>query len=75
MPGHIMLYVGEFSGRPVVYHNIWGLRTLEDDGGEGRLVLGRAVITSLRAGRRSPGSSPRAPDQRVQALTYLARPY
>ncbi len=76
MPGHIMLYVGEFSGRPVVYHNIWGLRTLEDDGGEGRLVLGRAVITSLRAGEEVPRVKPeRLLINRVQALTYLARPY
>jgi hypothetical protein len=76
MPGHIMLYVGEFSGRPVVYHNIWGLRTLEDDGGEGRLVLGRAVITSLRAGEEVPRVKPeRLLITRVQALTYLARPY
>ncbi|MFZ5812348.1 MAG: SH3 domain-containing protein [Thermodesulfobacteriota bacterium] len=76
MPGHIMLYVGEFSGRPVVYHNIWGLRTLEDDGSEGRLVLGRAVITSLRAGEEAPKVKPeRLLINRVQALTYLARPY
>ncbi len=75
MRGHIMLYVGEFSGRPAVYHNVWGLRTLEDDGREGRLVLGRAVITTLRAGEEVPRVKPeRLLINRVLALTYLAGP-
>lgn len=75
MRGHIMLYVGEFQGRPAVYHNIWGLRTLEPDGREGRLVLGRAVITTLRAGEEVPEVKPeRLLVNRVLALTFLARP-
>jgi len=75
MRGHIMLYVGEFQGRPVVYHNIWGLRTLLADGREGRLVLGRAVVTTLRAGEEVPEVKPdRLLINRVLALTFLARP-
>ena len=49
-PGHIALYVGEWEGRPVIFHNVWGIRTTMDDGREGRLVLGRALISSLRPG-------------------------
>jgi cell wall-associated NlpC family hydrolase len=75
MRGHIMLYVGEFQGKPAVYHNIWGLRTLEPDGREGRLVLGRAVITTLRAGEEVPEVKPeRLLVNRVLALTFLTRP-
>ncbi|MEF3698603.1 SH3 domain-containing protein [Desulfolutivibrio sp.] len=75
MRGHIMLYVGEFQGKPAVYHNIWGLRTLMPDGREGRLVLGRAVITTLRAGEEVPEVKPeRLLINRVLALTFLARP-
>lgn len=75
MRGHIMLYVGEFQGKPAVYHNIWGLRTLLEDGREGRLVLGRAVITTLRAGQEVPEIRPeRLLLNRVLALTFLTRP-
>ncbi len=50
MPGHIGLYVGQWQGRAVMFHNVWGLRTTLDDGREGRAVLGRAAVTSLELG-------------------------
>jgi cell wall-associated NlpC family hydrolase len=49
MPGHIMLYLGVYDGEPVVFHNTWGVR-VTDGGNAGRLVIGKAVISSLRAG-------------------------
>lgn len=52
--GHIMLYVGEKAGEPLVFHNIWGLRTLQDDGSTGRFIIGRAVITTLEPGKELP---------------------
>ena len=55
MRGHIMLYVGEGAGEqagePLVFHNIWGLRTLEEDDSIGRFIIGRAVITTLEPGK------------------------
>lgn len=54
LPGHIGLYVGEYQGQAAFFHNLWGLRTRDKDGGEGRYVLGRAVITSTRPGRELP---------------------
>ena len=48
-PGHIMLYVGTKDGQPLVFHAIWGLKTMVGDG-YGRKVIGRAVITSLEPG-------------------------
>lgn len=50
MPGHIMLYLGLYDGEPVVLHNVWGVRVNEGDGKVGRAVIGRTVVTSLRAG-------------------------
>jgi len=50
MPGHILLYIGQYKGHPVVFHDVWGMRTLEPDGREGRKVIGKAVITTLRVG-------------------------
>lgn len=48
-PGHIMLYVGQKDGQPVVFHSVWGLK-IKKDGGYGRKVIGRAVITTLEPG-------------------------
>jgi cell wall-associated NlpC family hydrolase len=55
MPGHIMLYLGSRQGQPVVLHNMWGLRTQDFWGHEGRKVVGRTVITTLQPGRGLPG--------------------
>jgi cell wall-associated NlpC family hydrolase len=50
MPGHIMLYLGVYDGEPVVMHNVWGVRINAPGGKAGREVIGKAVVTSLRAG-------------------------
>jgi hypothetical protein len=50
MPGHIMLYVGEFNGQPAFFHTMWGLKTRDRRGQEGRYPVGRTVITGLRPG-------------------------
>lgn len=48
-PGHIMLYVGQRDGQPVVFHTTWGVKTKQ--GGEyGRRIIGSTVITSLEPG-------------------------
>ena len=51
--GHITLYIGTYKGEPVMFHNIWGLRT-NDGSGEGRHIIGRAVVTSLQPGAELP---------------------
>jgi cell wall-associated NlpC family hydrolase len=48
-PGHIMLYLGGQHGAPAFLHTMWGVTT-EQGGREGRHVVGRTVITSLRLG-------------------------
>jgi hypothetical protein len=58
MPGHVMLYLGPdpVSGRPLVLHSMWGLRTKlpgfwdNPVATPGRWVLGRTVITTLTPG-------------------------
>jgi hypothetical protein len=50
-PGHIMLYIGtDPQGRPLVFHNIWSIR-LKDAAGERPQLIGKAVITTLEAGK------------------------
>ena len=48
-PGHVMVYVGERDGTPLVLHALWGLKT-ERGGREGRLVVGRAIVSTLTPG-------------------------
>lgn len=76
MRGHILVYVGQYKGRPVVYHDLWGLRTFGENGRDGRLVLGRAVVTTLRAGEEVPAVGPsHILLNRVRSMSILARPY
>ncbi len=59
LPGHIGLYVGQFEGEPVFFHDIWGVRSRLNDGREGRIILGRAVITGLAPGRERSDADPK----------------
>lgn len=53
LKGHIGLYLGQYKGQPVMFHNIWGIRT-ESEGKEGRYILGRTLVTTLRPGVELP---------------------
>ena len=57
LPGHIMLYVGSWRGRAVVFHNTWGIRTLSGDR-EGRHIVGGAVFSTLAPGLELPDLFP-----------------
>lgn len=48
--GHIMLYIGAENGQAHIFHNVWGLRTVDLCGREGRKIIGKAVITTLSPG-------------------------
>ena len=48
--GHVMLYIGQHNGRALIFHNIWGIKTKDLTGKEGRKIIGQAVITTLRPG-------------------------
>jgi len=49
--GHVMLYIGQKDGRALIFHNIWGIRTVDLKGREGRKIIGQAVITTLEPGK------------------------
>jgi cell wall-associated NlpC family hydrolase len=49
--GHVMLYIGAKNGKALIFHNMWGIRTKDLRGYEGRKIIGQAVITTLRPGR------------------------
>jgi cell wall-associated NlpC family hydrolase len=48
--GHVMLYIGQHRGQALIFHNIWGIKTKDLTGKEGRKIIGQAVITTLRPG-------------------------
>lgn len=50
MRGHIGLYVGEWHGRPAIFHNTWGLRIVKNGNDNERFVIGRTVVTSITPG-------------------------
>lgn len=48
--GHIMLYIGNHEGKPLIFHNILGVRTRNWMGRQGRKIVGHAAITTLQPG-------------------------
>ena len=50
-PGHIMLYIGVHKGNPLIFHNFWSIKTRDADGKRGKVIVGRAAVTTLHPGR------------------------
>lgn len=57
LPGHILLYLGEREGRAAMLHTLWGVRTRDLRGREGRWLVGKTVITTLEPGLEAEGFS------------------
>lgn len=57
--GHIMLYIGEYEGEPLAFHSVWGVKTLKDNGEQGRFIIGRAVVTTLNPGAELKDLNPK----------------
>jgi len=49
-PGHIMLYLGTYQDKAIMFHNFWSIRTKNKMGERERTVVGQASITSLQPG-------------------------
>ena len=47
--GHILLYVGTYKEKIIVFHNVWGIKT-KKDGIEGRFIIGKPVFSTLKIG-------------------------
>jgi cell wall-associated NlpC family hydrolase len=72
-PGHIMLYVGEHKGDPIIFHNIWGIRTKDK---LKRRVIGKSVITTLNPGKSlSKANHKKSILNKIQGMTYLLPGY
>ncbi len=74
MKGHVGLYLGVTDrGEPVLMHNMWGLRlgSKKDPGLDGRLIIGRTVITTLRPGAEKEVVSADSFTSRLLTATLL----
>ena len=47
VPGHIVLYLGEHKGEPIVMHTYWGIRKNDRT----KLITGRTIITTTEPGK------------------------
>jgi cell wall-associated NlpC family hydrolase len=47
VPGHIVLYLGQYKGEPVIMHTYWGVR--KNDGT--KLITARTIITTTEPGK------------------------
>ena len=50
LKGHVMLYVGEEKGEPILFHQVWGVRTIQNDI-PGRFIIGKSAFTTLEPGK------------------------
>ena len=48
--GHIMLYIGSIDKKIIIFHNTWGIKTIEGKK-EGRLVIGKPIFSTLQLGK------------------------
>jgi len=48
--GHILLYVGTYNDEVIVFHNVWGIKSIEYNI-EGRVLIGRPIFSTLELGK------------------------
>ena len=53
--GHIMLYLGTYDDNIMILHNMWGIKTVNDNEEEGRIIVGKVVISTLDIGSEQSG--------------------
>lgn len=47
--GHIVLYVGTFNEKIIIFQNVWGVKTQNAES-EGRFIIGKPVFSTLEIG-------------------------
>ena len=71
-----MLYIGVHQGKPLIFHNFWSIKTRDADGKRGKIIVGRAAVTTLHPGGELPNlDSPRAGLlSGLEGMTLLGEP-
>ena len=47
--GHIVLYIGTFNGKIIIFQNVWGIKTKEN-GKEAIHIIGKTIFSTLQVG-------------------------
>ncbi len=75
--GHIMLYLGTYEDNIMILHNMWGIKTVNENHEEGRIIVGKVVISTLDIGSEQEGydyNSSLLPSlDRMNIFTYKAQ--
>jgi hypothetical protein len=53
--GHVTLYLGEYEGKLLMFHAVWGVHLYDEDDNEYRHIIGKSAITTLEYGKELPG--------------------
>jgi cell wall-associated NlpC family hydrolase len=71
--GHIMLYIGSLKGRAMVFHNTWGIKTVDAHGKKGKKIIGKTVISSLHPAASLSNADLSKGDliTRIEGMTFL----
>jgi len=65
VPGHIVLYIGEYNSEPIVMHAYWGIRQKDYT----KLITGRTIISTTEPGKEI--ESVRAESQLIETLKEI----
>ncbi len=69
-----MIYVGVKDGEPLVFHNMWGVKTIDSQGNYGRNIIGKAAVTTLMPGKELENFSGKFSIlSRIQSITILTQ--
>jgi len=72
--GHIMLCIGSYQGRAVVFHNTWGVPTRDLQGREGKKIIGRSIVSTLYLGMDPKNPQDKGLLDHVKGMTHLVPP-
>ena len=72
--GHIMLYIGTYQGKAVVFHNTWGVPTRDLQGKEGKKIIGRSIVSTLYLGMDPKNPKDKGLLDYVKGMTHLVPP-
>lgn len=65
--GHIMLYIGELNGKPLIMHDVWAINTTQ-----GTELLGGVSVTTLEPGiEKNRGDAPPSLLDRIQSMNII----
>lgn len=70
--GHVMLYLGMKNDTAYVFQNVWGVHNRRIGRSDGRIIIGKNVITPINLGEKYLDVKGRTPLDRVYGMSILS---